>query len=258
MTPRPTAFHRAFGTERQCRRFLFQKKWTNGFRCPRCQHRRALERLGGRKWVCGRRGCTYWESPTTGTIAESIKKPLRLWFWGLWLYTHARGGMTASRLKEELGLGSYQTAWTWCHKYRAAIEANPEWASALYEQAPRTPGHQITERPMGLHGWRGRQGGLIAKFGPNHPRSNRLAVFASWLLALNEGRVSAKHGQAYWIEYLFWLQIPSGKTRWASMTDRLACPAIPYWRLVGRLVRKRPLDITSGERGSAKELERRM
>lgn len=228
-TRQPIAFRSAFGTERQCRRFLFRRKWPDGFECPRCRHRGAIERNGGRRWVCGRRGCSYWESPTKGTIAESIKKPLRVWFWGLWLFAHSPGGITAARMKEELGFGSYQTAWTWCHKFRAAIQDDPELGSAVanIQESLNKEGLQSP----GIHGWRGMRKGLLAHLGLSSHRSG----FKSWTLSLNSGRSSAKHGKAYVAEHEFWRVFNSPEKRWRSIRNHLSMASIPYWQLVRRV-----------------------
>jgi hypothetical protein len=34
--------------------------------------------------------------------------------------TSSKGGIAATELERQLGLGSYQTAWTWLHKLRKA------------------------------------------------------------------------------------------------------------------------------------------
>lgn len=244
------AFRSAFGTERQCRRFLFRQKWPRGFECPKCHHRGAMEREGGLRWVCRRRGCSYWESPTVGTIAESIKKPLRLWFWGLWLYIHAHGGMTASRLQAELELGSYQTAWTWCHKFRAAIQSHSDWVSTFESLNARLPENREALNSFGIHGWRGgRKGWLTGLFAPLPP-SPQLSAFHVWLLRLNVGRSSAKHCRAYWAEHRFWESNPSAKRRWTEMSNLLGSSSVPYWRLVRRKAPKIALVSRTGGRAA--------
>lgn len=35
-------FQRRFGTEKACRKRLFQMRWPDGFRCPRCDSRRRI------------------------------------------------------------------------------------------------------------------------------------------------------------------------------------------------------------------------
>jgi transposase-like protein len=56
-----------------------------------------------------------------GTIFQDTHKPLRLWFQAIWLVTSQKQGMSAHSLQQNLGLGSYRTAWTWLHKLRAAM-----------------------------------------------------------------------------------------------------------------------------------------
>jgi hypothetical protein len=257
-TPQPAAFRSAFGTERQCRRFLFRQKWRGGFECPKCHHRGVQERNGGRRWVCSRKGCSYWESPTAGTIAESVKKPLRLWFWGLWLYVHARGGMTASRLQEELELGSYQTAWTWCHKFRSAVRTLPEWLSTFeLPGAVLKGGQEDAQSASGLHGWHGGQQGCLASLRPSLGASPQLSAFYAWLRGLNSGRSSAKHGRAYWLEYQFWIKHASSKSRWKVMTDSLPGSFVPYWRLVGRKAPEIALTTQAEGRAAPRGTQRR-
>jgi hypothetical protein len=47
--------------------------------------------------------------------------PLRIWFAAIWFVTSQKDGASALGLKRVLGLGSYQTAWTWLHKLRNAM-----------------------------------------------------------------------------------------------------------------------------------------
>lgn len=47
--------------------------------------------------------------------------PLRTWFAAMWFVTSQKDGASALGLKRVLGLGSYQTAWTWLHKLRGAM-----------------------------------------------------------------------------------------------------------------------------------------
>ena len=56
-----------------------------------------------------------------GTIFERTRKPLREWFSAMWFVTSQKHGTSALGLQRVLGLGSYQTAWTWLHKMRRAM-----------------------------------------------------------------------------------------------------------------------------------------
>ena len=58
---------------------------------------------------------------TLGTVFERTRKPLRVWFQAMWLVMSQKDGASARGLQRVLGLGSYQTAWTWLHKLRRAM-----------------------------------------------------------------------------------------------------------------------------------------
>ena len=66
-------------------------------------------------------GCQRQTSPTAGTIFEGTRKPLRLWFQAMWYVTNQKHGVSALGVQRILGLGGYQTAWTWLHKLRRAM-----------------------------------------------------------------------------------------------------------------------------------------
>jgi transposase-like protein len=67
------------------------------------------------------RSCARQTSITAGTLFEGTRKPLRLWFQALWYVTNQKHGVSALGLQRVLGLGSYETAWTWLHKIRRAM-----------------------------------------------------------------------------------------------------------------------------------------
>ncbi len=58
---------------------------------------------------------------TAGTIFEGTRKPLRTWFLAMWFVTSQKNGVSALGLQRALGLGSYETSWTWLHKLRRAM-----------------------------------------------------------------------------------------------------------------------------------------
>ena len=66
-------------------------------------------------------GCRRQTSVTSGTIFEGTRKPLVTWFRGMWYLTSEKDGASALALQCVLGLGSYETAWTWLQKLRRAM-----------------------------------------------------------------------------------------------------------------------------------------
>ena len=107
-----------FSSEAACAEYLQRHRWPGGFRCPACR--------GARAWTTGRgllrcSACQRQTSPVAGTILEGTRKPLRTWFQAMWYVTNQKFGVSALGLQRVLGLGSYQTAWTWLHKMRRAM-----------------------------------------------------------------------------------------------------------------------------------------
>jgi hypothetical protein len=58
---------------------------------------------------------------TVGTALEGTHKPLHLWVATAWEMSARPGCISARAIQRLLGLGSYQTAWTWQHKLRRAM-----------------------------------------------------------------------------------------------------------------------------------------
>ncbi len=67
------------------------------------------------------RACGRQVSLTAGTLLQDTRKPLRMWFLAMWFVTSQKNGVSALGLQRVLGLGSYETAWTWLHKLRRAM-----------------------------------------------------------------------------------------------------------------------------------------
>ncbi len=112
-------FESRFPDETACQEYLTKLRWPDGFVCPHCKEM-------GIPWITKRglldcRTCHVQSSVTAGTIFEKTRKPLRSWFLAMWLVTSQKNGASALNIKRVLGLGSYQTAWSWLHKMRRAM-----------------------------------------------------------------------------------------------------------------------------------------
>lgn len=127
--PRPVAgvdyprklqeFDQWFADEAACRRYVLRVRWPNGYECARCGSKAS-------PWVTARgylhcRECGVEVSVTAGTVFERTRSPLRAWFQAIWLVTSQKHGASALGVQRVLGLGSYQTAWSWLHKLRRAM-----------------------------------------------------------------------------------------------------------------------------------------
>jgi len=111
-------FEERFSSEEACRAYLFQLRWPEGFKCPRCGNKSAWYT---KRNLYGCVNCGFQTSVIAGTIFQDTKKPLRLWFRAIWQVTSQKYGANALGLQRVLGLGSYHTAWNWLHKLRRAM-----------------------------------------------------------------------------------------------------------------------------------------
>lgn len=107
-----------FKNEDDCWNYIFETRWPNGFICTKCN--------GNKFWLTEQKlihcsNCEHQTSITSGTIFQGTRKPLLLWFHIIWWIVAQKTGASAYNLKDFMGFGSYETAWTWLHKLRRAM-----------------------------------------------------------------------------------------------------------------------------------------
>lgn len=114
------------GDEDACKAYLAARRWPEGVHCPRCGNVKVFP-VGSMpfKWQCYEcetvQGAGYRFSVIAGTIFENTNKPLRQWFKVVHLMLTSKKGVSALQIKRQMGFGSYETAWSMCHKIRAAL-----------------------------------------------------------------------------------------------------------------------------------------
>ena len=97
-----------YGTDDQCFDALYRWRWPNGFVCPHCGHDRCCQLNSRKLQQCNR--CHRQTSITAGTIFDSTKLPLTVWFQAIYLMTQDKKGVSAMKLHRHLGV-SYNAAW---------------------------------------------------------------------------------------------------------------------------------------------------
>ena len=112
-------FIEQFSDDDACRAYLEEVRWPRGFRCPRCEAAAACYVESRRLWQCS--SCRYQTSATAGTIFHGSHVGLQKWFLAIFFLARHKKGISALQLQRDLGLGSYQTAWTMLHKLRATL-----------------------------------------------------------------------------------------------------------------------------------------
>ena len=173
-------FQSRFATESACAQYLFERRWPEGFVCPGCG--------GGRAWLLKTKAFTYecadcgrQTSVTAGTIMHASKLPLTIWFWAAFLMATHSNGISALQLQNQLGLGSYRTAWMLCAKLRRAM-VNPvrEPLSGLVEADETMIPFRTKNDPVVVPGGRSGVGKMLVagavEIDGGKPRRARLKV----------------------------------------------------------------------------------
>lgn len=114
-------FQKMFPNDAACAAYLERLRWPEGFRCPHCSVLGDPYRFTARPGVLRCRKCRKDTGLTAGTVMESTRSPLTVWFWAAFLVATTTAGMSATNLKSKLGLTRYETAFQILHKLRAGM-----------------------------------------------------------------------------------------------------------------------------------------
>ena len=109
-------FEQMFSSEELCIEYLLKLK---PYVCAKCNHTGYWRRKKGYACICIK--CGYEKSLLANTIFEGKSKPLMLYFRAIWYVVSQKNGSNAMNIQRILGLGSYNTAWTWLQKLRQAM-----------------------------------------------------------------------------------------------------------------------------------------
>ena len=111
-------FRQRFYTEEACEAYLFEKRWPDGFVCPKCGGYGCYRLHGRREYVC--KQCHRQSSVTVGTVLHRTHLPLTVWFWAIYLVARDKRGVSATHLSRELEI-AYSSAWYLLHRLRSAM-----------------------------------------------------------------------------------------------------------------------------------------
>jgi transposase-like protein len=180
--------------EAACARWLFEKRWPEGFCCPVCGHDQAWELRRGRLTVqCAR--CERQVSVTAGTLLHRSHLPLKTWFLAAWLMATHKNGISARQLWRQLGLGSYKSAWLLCSKLRQAmVDPAREPLAGLVEVDETSLPFRPKEGPVAATPGRAHEGKLLlagaVEIKGRTPGRARLAVIESYTAKALHGFVA--------------------------------------------------------------------
>ena len=111
-------FMEMFSAEENCRQALYEHRWPDGFRCPRCGGDRAYAHKKRPLFECV--SCGHQASLTAGTILDGTRTDLRKWFLAIYLLATTKKPISSAELGRQLGVAT-QTAWTIRRKITRAM-----------------------------------------------------------------------------------------------------------------------------------------
>jgi transposase-like protein len=130
-------FMRDFPDDAACLDWLWRSRFApdgQHAHCPKCDAERSFKRYSTsqqrQSWTCT--ACGHHIHPTAGTIFAKSSTSLHLWFYGVYLMTSTRCGISAKQLERELGVG-YKTAWRMFHLIRALLAEDVTDLSGIVE-----------------------------------------------------------------------------------------------------------------------------
>ena len=107
-----------YNDEEICREFLFNKRFPNGFICPKCECGSYCFHATRKLYQCSK--CKYQCSVTAGTVMHKSQTPLTKWFMAMYLVAKDKRGCSAMHLTRELKI-TYKCAWLLLRKIRNAM-----------------------------------------------------------------------------------------------------------------------------------------
>jgi transposase-like protein len=155
-------FDDMFYDEDACCAYLVGRRWPEGVCCPRCGAVN-VHPVSTKPWHWQCYACSpesYRFSVTVGTIFENTNKPLRDWYKVAHLMLVSKKGMSALQIMRYMGFGSYKTAWSMCHKIRAALMQDIDKLGGIVEVDETFVGGLAKNRHWDKRGGGGGTGGI--------------------------------------------------------------------------------------------------
>jgi transposase-like protein len=111
-------FMEKFNDEDVCREYLFEKRFPDGFICPKCENNSYHKIKTRGLYQC--KSCRHQVSCTAGTVLSKTHVKLVKWFLAMFLMVTDKRGSSATYLSKEIGV-PYKTAWYLLHRLRSAM-----------------------------------------------------------------------------------------------------------------------------------------
>ena len=112
----PQLFAR-FPDDASARMYFESLRWDGCPKCPYCGSNKYYKLKCGKRYKCGEKGCYKIYTVTVGTVFESSRIPLNIWFAAAYLISAHKKGISSYQLSRDLNV-TQKTAWFMAHRLR--------------------------------------------------------------------------------------------------------------------------------------------
>jgi transposase-like protein len=205
-------FMQGFPDDAACLEWLWRERCSEDGThadCPKCKQRREFKRYATKQrrqsWTCV--GCGHHVHPPAGTIFHGSSTSLHLWFYGFYLMTSTRCGISAKQLERELGV-NHKTAWRMLNKIRnelmaddgealsGSVEADETYVGGRRRRAPSGRPNPATSHKQPVFGMVERRGNVAAYVVPDAKTKTVMAHIEKRVLP--QSIIYTDEWQAYW------------------------------------------------------------
>lgn len=114
-------FSKAFSSNDGCKQYLFDLKWTNGYKCRKCENDKAVKGKTSFHRRCS--ACAYDESVTAHTVFHKLKFPLLEAFRICFRLSVRKKGMSCLELAREHSVNK-KTGWLFKRKIQESMKSS--------------------------------------------------------------------------------------------------------------------------------------
>ena len=114
-------FNKFFKNEDDCKQYLFDLKWTEGYQCRNCGHTKSNK--GKTRFHLRCKSCGYDESVTAHTVFHKLKIPLLKAFGMAFRLAVKKKGMSTTELAREFSINQ-KSSWLFKRKAQEAMKSS--------------------------------------------------------------------------------------------------------------------------------------
>lgn len=169
-----TEFFKKYPNDKTCLDHVMEVRYGTAHVCKNCDKKSKFHKLKNRRaYSC--QYCGDHVYPCSGTLFESSRTSLQLWFYAMYLFSTTRHGVPAKELERQLGV-TYKAAWRMGHeirKHMGLVDGDPKLSGDIEIDETYIGGKRPGKRGRGaagktvLFGMMERNGDIMTKVVPN-------------------------------------------------------------------------------------------